>query len=85
MPAVPCPKNSAPARPARATLPATRDPWLARWLTLIGERAGGLPVLELGCGGGRDSAVLVAAGLHVVGVDLLGRSRRRAAKSRAVG
>ena len=58
--------------------PTTRDPWLARWLTLIGERAGGLPVLELGCGGGRDSAVLVAAGLHVVGVDLSAEAVERA-------
>jgi SAM-dependent methyltransferase len=49
---------------------APRDPWLARWLPLIGERAAGLPVLELGCGGGRDSEVLAAAGHQVVGVDL---------------
>ena len=61
--------------------PTTRDPWLARWLKLIGERAGGLPVLELGCGGGHDSAVLTAAGLPVVGVDLsieaIERARQR--------
>ena len=43
---------------------AHEDPWLARWLPLIGERAASLPVLELGCGGGRDSEVLVAAGHH---------------------
>jgi SAM-dependent methyltransferase len=58
--------------------PTTRDPWLPRWLKLIGERAGGLPVLELGCGGGRDSAVLTAAGLHVVGVDLSAKAVERA-------
>ena len=52
------------------TSPTTSDPWLARWLPLIGERAAGLPILELGCGGGRDSAALVAAGHQVVGVDL---------------
>jgi len=49
-------------------LPAT-DPWLERWLPLINERAAGLPILELGCGGGRDSEVLVAAGHSLVGVD----------------
>ena len=59
-----------PARRARATLPATRDPWLERWLALIGQKAGGAPILELGCGGGRDSATLAAAGHRVVGIDL---------------
>jgi SAM-dependent methyltransferase len=49
---------------------ATKDPWLARWLPLVGERATGLPILELGCGGGHDSAVLVAAGHRLVGIDL---------------
>jgi SAM-dependent methyltransferase len=52
------------------TSPTTSDPWLDRWLPLIGERAAGLPILELGCGGGRDSEVLAAAGHRVVGVDL---------------
>jgi SAM-dependent methyltransferase len=59
---------------------ATRDPWLARWLDLIAERAAGLPVLELGCGGGRDTAVLVEAGHRVVAIDL---STRAIAKARA--
>ena len=66
----------------RVTLPATKDDWLARWLPLIGERAAGLPILELGCGGGRDSEVLVAAGHKVVGIDLsakaIGNARTRA-------
>ena len=48
----------------------TSDPWLDRWLSLVGERTAGLPILELGCGGGRDSEVLAAAGHRVVGVDL---------------
>ena len=52
------------------TLPTINDPWLARWLKLIGERAGGSPVLELGCGGGRDTEVLAAAGHRVIAVDL---------------
>ena len=51
-----------------------RDPWLARWLDLIAERAAGLPLLELGCGGGRDTEVLVAAGHHVVAIDLSPRA-----------
>jgi SAM-dependent methyltransferase len=56
----------------------TRDPWLARWLPLIAERAAGLPVLELGCGGGWDSAVLAAAGHRVVGIDLSAQRIERA-------
>jgi SAM-dependent methyltransferase len=48
----------------------TTDPWLDRWLDLVAERAGAAPVLELGCGTGRDSAVLVNAGHRVVGIEL---------------
>jgi len=48
----------------------TSDPWLDRWLPLIAERAAGLPILELGCGSGRDSEILTAAGHRVVGVDV---------------
>src|SRR5271163_5024075 len=70
MSAARCPTNSAPARWARGMSRATRDPWLARWLDLIDERAGDLPVLELGCGGGHDTEVLAAAGHRVVAVDL---------------
>jgi SAM-dependent methyltransferase len=70
--------SSARARSARAMSQATRDPWLARWLPLVAERAMGLPVLELGCGGGRDSAVLAAAGHRVVGVDLSAEAVERA-------
>jgi SAM-dependent methyltransferase len=46
------------------------DPWLQPWLALVRERAGNSPVLELGCGGGRDTATLVHAGCQVVGIDL---------------
>ncbi|HEY6717724.1 MAG TPA: class I SAM-dependent methyltransferase [Reyranella sp.] len=60
--------------------PTTKDPWLARWLKLMGERAGGLPVLELGCGGGRDTEMLAAAGHRVIAVDL---SPESVAKARA--
>jgi SAM-dependent methyltransferase len=58
-------------------LPAT-DPWLNRWLPLIGERSAGLAILELGCGGGRDSATLVEAGHRVVAVELSARAVARA-------
>ncbi|TAJ95463.1 MAG: class I SAM-dependent methyltransferase [Reyranella sp.] len=46
------------------------DQWLARWLPLLAERVGGQPVLELGCGCGRDTATLVEAGHRVIGVEL---------------
>lgn len=45
------------------------DPWLERWLPLVAERVGGIPVLELGCGSGRDTQILASAGHRVVGVD----------------
>ncbi|MCC8428893.1 class I SAM-dependent methyltransferase [Reyranella aquatilis] len=54
------------------------DPWLARWLPLLAERAGGRPVLELGCGGGRDTATLAEAGHRVIGVELLAAAASRA-------
>lgn len=47
----------------------TGDPWLERWLPLIAERAAGTAVLELGCGGGRDTQVLANAGHRVVALD----------------
>ncbi len=56
------------------------DPWLERWLPLIVERAASTPVLELGCGGGRDSAILAGAGLKVTGID---RSPQALAEARA--
>jgi SAM-dependent methyltransferase len=46
------------------------DHWLDRWLSLIEQHARGEPILELGCGEGRDSAVLIAAGYRLIGVDL---------------
>ena len=49
---------------------ATSDPWLERWLPLIGERAGDLSVFEIGCGGGRDTEVLAGAGHRVAAIDL---------------
>src|SRR5262249_51119518 len=58
----------------------SEDRWLERWLPLIGERAAGVPILELGCGGGRDSGDLAAAGHRVVGID---RSEMAIARARA--
>jgi SAM-dependent methyltransferase len=55
---------------------------------LIGERAAARPILELGCGGGRDSESLVAAGHRVVGIDLsqeaIDRARQRVPAARFV-
>lgn len=47
-----------------------KDPWLQRWLPLAIQHAGDDPVLELGCGSGRDTNTLVQAGLKVIGIDL---------------
>jgi SAM-dependent methyltransferase len=43
---------------------------LQRWLALVRERAGGAPVLELGCGSGDDTATLLTAGHSVIAIDL---------------
>lgn len=66
--------------PGRAVPSRETDPWLERWLPLIVERAAGVPVLELGCGNGRDSVVLSGAGLAVTGID---RSSRALVEARA--
>ncbi len=46
------------------------DPWLKRWLPLLAARSHGIPVLEIGCGHGDDTASLAGAGLRVVAFDL---------------
>ena len=46
-----------------------KDLWLQAWLPLLTERAGGVAVLELGCGGGDDSETLVTAGLALIAID----------------
>lgn len=56
------------------------DPWLDRWLPLTIEHADNKPVLEIGCGHGDDTVVLVRAGLSVVAFDL---SRTSVAIARA--
>ena len=58
------------------------DRWLDRWLALVADRAAGQPVLELGCGAGRDTEVLAGAGHLVVGLDL-SPAQVDAARSRA--
>ena len=46
------------------------DPWLQRWLPLVRERTSDLPVTELGCGSGTDTAVLVESGHRVIAIDV---------------
>ncbi|WP_307886103.1 class I SAM-dependent methyltransferase [Variovorax boronicumulans] len=46
------------------------DPWLDRWMPLVAERSGQVPVLEIGCGHGDDTVTLTKAGLDVVAFDL---------------
>ena len=58
------------------------DPWLDRWMPLVAQRAGALPVLELGCGAGLDTAVLCEAGHRVIALDLAPASIAKA-KARA--
>jgi len=58
------------------------DPWLERWLPLLRERAGGRPIVELGCGFGADTVTLCNAGLDVLAFDVseaaIGVARTRA-------
>ena len=55
------------------------DSWLERWLPLIASKVAGVPILELGCGSGRDTLVLASAGHRVVGVDLSASAIQKAA------
>jgi len=58
-----------------------RDAWLTPWLPLVLSRVAAAPVLELGCGSGKDTAILVGAGLRVVAIDI---SSAWLAKARSV-
>jgi SAM-dependent methyltransferase len=61
--------------PTTTALPTCADDaWLQRWLPLLRERTGERCVLELGCGQGRDTAVLQATGLRVVAIDRSGEA-----------
>jgi len=44
------------------------DPWLERWSTILDAGRSGT-VLELGCGGGRDSRYLTDLGLELIAAD----------------
>ena len=46
------------------------DAWLQAWLPLVQQRCAGRSVLELGCGTGRDTAILTRAGHQVLALDL---------------
>jgi SAM-dependent methyltransferase len=61
-----------------SSLDASSDPWLRNWLQLLHDRAGAVPILELGCGTGKDTAILVEAGFRVVAVDLSPQAIERA-------
>ncbi|MBI5095225.1 MAG: class I SAM-dependent methyltransferase [Candidatus Hydrogenedentes bacterium] len=55
------------------------DAWLSRWLQRMREHAHRNVVLELGCGGGRDTSEILAAGMEVVAMDLSAESLARCA------
>jgi len=46
------------------------DPWLEKRLELIQKKSAGGLVLELGCGSGRDTVDLLAAGCKVIAMDI---------------
>jgi SAM-dependent methyltransferase len=46
------------------------DKWLEEHAERLRDAAGAAPLLELGCGGGRDTAQLIAMGHRVVAADL---------------
>jgi RimJ/RimL family protein N-acetyltransferase/ubiquinone/menaquinone biosynthesis C-methylase UbiE len=46
-----------------------KDPWLQQWLPLIRSRASNLPILELGCGSGADTVILVNDGHDAIAID----------------
>jgi SAM-dependent methyltransferase len=57
------------------------DPWLDKWLALIRETSAGGPVLELGCGNGRDTIDLLRAGCTVIATDISMENLAECAKS----
>ena len=63
------------------TCPAESDPWLTAWMPRIRNLSLDEPVLELGCGKGRDTATLCAGGLAVVATDISRPSLQQCAKA----
>ena len=63
------------------TYSAESDPWLTAWMPRIRSLSLNEPVLELGCGTGRDTATLCAGGLAVVATDISRPSLRQCAKA----
>ncbi len=57
------------------------DPWLEKWLVLIREKSVGEPMLELGCGGGRDTMDLLSTGCNVIATDISTENLAECAKS----
>ncbi|WP_434525076.1 class I SAM-dependent methyltransferase [Photorhabdus asymbiotica] len=54
------------------------DCWLERWLPLIQARTKDSEVLEIGCGDGRDTAIIHHAGLKVKAIDISSAMVKRA-------
>ncbi|MGS0628464.1 methyltransferase domain-containing protein [Photorhabdus sp. RM125S] len=54
------------------------DCWLERWLPLIQARTKDSEVLEIGCGDGRDTAIIHRAGLKVKAIDISSAMVKRA-------
>jgi SAM-dependent methyltransferase len=46
------------------------ESWMARWKDLIASKCGNLPILELGCGTGRDTRTLTEYGHRVIALDV---------------
>ena len=60
------------------------DLWLRRWLRRIGAPSSAAPILELGCGDGRDTAYLLSKGYRVIATELT-HERLAACARRAPG
>ncbi|HVE55119.1 MAG TPA: class I SAM-dependent methyltransferase [Ramlibacter sp.] len=61
--------------------PSLSDPWLERWLPQLRAATGELPLLELGCDTGGDTAWLVERGFRVVATDVSTRALEACARN----